>query len=93
MNIKHNFDWEKLIKKQKESGLNAINFCKQHNLPYQTFLTHRRNTETKVLSLVPVVIKREEVILNEVVCNGMNLKISNDVSVTFLEKLLLATER
>lgn len=59
MSIKYNFDWEKLIKEQLESGLNAKNFCKQHNLPYQTFLAHRRFKENEEVSLVSIKVLDE----------------------------------
>lgn len=37
----YDYDWEKLIEQQKQSGMNMKAFCKEHQLPYQTFKSHK----------------------------------------------------
>lgn len=89
MSIKYNFDWEKLIKEQLESGHNAKNFCKQHNLPYQTFLAHRRFKENEEVSLVSIKVLDER--CHSFDCNGKSFKLDSDVPIDFLAKLLKVT--
>lgn len=91
MSTKYNFDWEKLIKKQLESGLNAKNFCMQHSLPYQAFLAHRRSKEKEEVSLVPIKVLDDER-SHSFDCNGKSFKLDSDIPIDFLAKLLKATE-
>lgn len=89
-----NYNWSLLVEKQKESGLNIKSFCTQHQLPYQTFLYHRRNltlSNTSGISFTPVVTTTRDEVLFE--CSGVSIKVSEDVSIDFLSKLLKASAR
>lgn len=41
----YNYDWKALIEEQQVSGINMKKFCREKNLPYQSFKNHKRTLQ------------------------------------------------
>lgn len=83
MKTKYNYDWEKLIKKQQESGLDAKNFVRNTTYPTKLFLVHRRSNNQREITLVPMkIIETEDSYF--FFCNGKQFELNPDMPVEFL---------
>lgn len=52
-------DWLNLFEQQKQSGLTAVEFCRQQQINVQTYYTRRRDIKLKRTSSKFVKVKRE----------------------------------
>jgi len=52
-------DWLNLFEQQKESGLTAVEFCRQQQINLQTYYTRRRDIRLQRTSSEFVQVKRE----------------------------------
>ena len=52
-------DWLNLFEQQKESGLTAVEFCRQQQINLQTYYTRRRDIRLQRTSSKFVQVKRE----------------------------------
>lgn len=52
-------DWLNLFEQQKQSGLTAVEFCRQQQINVQTYYTRRRDIRLQRTSSKFVQVKRE----------------------------------
>ena len=59
-------DWLNLFEKHKQSGLTALEFCRQQHINFQTYYTRRRDIRLQQTSSKFIQVKRE---VTKIECN------------------------
>ena len=77
-------NWELIIKKQVESGLNRAEYCRRMKIPYDQFKYYIKQQG----KFLPVV--RAENFVELVLKSGAKLKVTNSSSVNLITKVLEA---
>ena len=87
--------WKERVKRQKESGLSRIAYCRKHQLSYEQFGYWERKYQQKANSskLVPIHLNKPTTMAPETVCalslkNGHELKIYDKALLPLLLSLL-----
>lgn len=83
----YDYDWEALVEQQKRSGMNMKAFCKEHQLPYQTFKSHKNTLQKQVKGFIEA--KAEPDIITLFV-NGNEIKIDSSVNDITLNRIIKA---
>lgn len=85
----YDYDWKSLIEEQQASGLNMKAFCRERDLPYQSFKNHKRalqGDETK--TFLPV--KQKEARTLCVTINGNAICFDSDTEDSDISRILKA---
>lgn len=83
----YDYDWETLIEQQERSGMNMKAFCKEHQLPYQAFKSHKNTLQKQTNGFIEA--KAESDIITLFV-NGNEIKIDSSVNDITLNRIIKA---
>lgn len=92
MPAKYNYDWEKLHDEQQQSGMNMRKFCREYNIPYQSFKNHKYQNKKQedMISIVPVTCAEQNTI--SFVINGVHLSINSSLDDEGLRRIVKAIQ-
>lgn len=92
MPVKYDYDWGKLHEEQQLSGMNMKKFCRDRNLPYQSFKNHKYQSVNKADAVSIVPVKREEQQRISFIINGVSLSVEASLDDEGLRKIMKALQ-
>lgn len=86
----YNFDWKALIEEQQASEMNMRKFCREKNLPYQTFKNHKHALQADPRFSLFLPVTQEHTKNIEFRINGNLISFDASLDVAYVSLILKA---